>query len=59
MYEIILKNNGLSVVFLLLFILSIIGQAYFGLQEYNKEMTEESGQALTIIPYLPAYRAFP
>lgn len=35
-----LRNNGLSVAFLMLFLFSIIGQTLFGLQEYNKELLE-------------------
>jgi len=39
-----LKNNGLSVVFLLLFILALVGQTITGFNEHNKERAEE-GQA--------------
>ncbi len=35
-----LKHNGLSITFLLLFLFSIAGQTYFGFKEYNKERTE-------------------
>lgn len=36
-----LRNNSLSVSFILLFVISIIGQVYFGLKEYNKELIDE------------------
>ena len=41
---IFLKNNGLSVVFLFLFILALAGQTITGFNEHNKERAEE-GQA--------------
>ena len=47
-----LKNNGLSIAFLLLFILSIIGQVKFGLDEYNKELIEEGGTVVSLSGYL-------
>ena len=46
-----LKNNGLCVTFLILFILSIIGQVKFGLNEYNKELTEEGGTIASLSVY--------
>lgn len=46
-----LKNNGLSLVFFFLFIVSIIGQAIAGLKEHNLEMKEEGGQQLTMGQY--------
>ena len=39
-----LRHNGLSLAFLFLFLASMAGQIYFGLQEYNKERTAQ-GQA--------------
>jgi hypothetical protein len=48
----ILKNNGLSIVFLLLFIITIIGQAVTGLKQHNQEMEEEGGQVLEMGAYL-------
>ncbi len=47
-----LKNNGLSVTFLLLFIISIMGQVKFGLDEYNKELAEEGGTIVSLSGYL-------
>ncbi len=46
------KNNGLSIVFLVLFILTLIGQAYNGLIEYNQEMEEEGGRQVDMGQYL-------
>jgi hypothetical protein len=46
------KNNGLSITFFLLFILSIVGQAFTGLQEHNQELVEEGGIALGMSEYL-------
>lgn len=48
----IFKNNGLSIVFFLLFIFSLIGQAVTGLKEHNNEMKEEGGQILDMGSYL-------
>ncbi|MGN6416531.1 MAG: DUF6766 family protein [Pseudobacter sp.] len=39
-----IRTNSLSVVFLLLFVFSLIGQYFTGLQEYNKER-QDNGQA--------------
>lgn len=41
-----IRHNGLSITFLLLFLFSIAGQSYFGLQEYNKERTEQGMAAI-------------
>ncbi len=46
-----LRHNGLSVAFLLLFFISITGQAYFGLKEYNKERTEQGEPRITVGKY--------
>jgi hypothetical protein len=46
-----LRNNGLSITFLVLFIFSIIGQSVTGLKEYNEEMKEEGGPELTMGQY--------
>jgi hypothetical protein len=47
-----LRNNALSLFFLLLFIISIVGQIVFGLKEYNKELIEENGTVVNISRYL-------
>lgn len=48
----VLKNNGLSIVFFVLFLVSIVGQAYTGLQEHNSEMEEKGGQQVGLRQYL-------
>jgi len=48
----IFKNNGLSIVFFLLFIFSLGGQIITGLKEHNQEMQEEGGKILSMSDYL-------
>lgn len=48
----VLRNNGLSIVFLLLFFLSLAGQLVTGLKQHNKEMKEEGGAQETVGSYL-------
>ncbi len=48
----ILRNNGLSIVFFLLFVFSLIGQMVTGLQEHNQEVVEEDGQPIGMGQYL-------
>ena len=48
----VLKNNGLSIVFFLLFIFSLVGQIISGLKQHNQEMLEEGGKVLTMSSYL-------
>ncbi len=45
------KNNGLSIVFLIIFIISMAGQIFTGLVEYNKEMVEKSGEVVSLSAY--------
>lgn len=45
-------HNSLSIVFLLLFIGAFIGQIFFGIEEYNKELLESGGHAVTMSNYL-------
>lgn len=47
-----LKNNGLSVSFFLLFLISIVGQIIFGLKEHNKEQIKEGGIEVSIDSYI-------
>ncbi len=44
-------HNGLSIVFFLLFILAMIGQVVFGLQEYNKDLEEWGGKSVGLFGY--------
>ena len=46
------RSNGLSLVFLLLFLLSFVGQVHFGLQEYNKERMEDAASTVGLLSYL-------
>ena len=46
-----LKNNSLSVAFLLIFVGSLAGQVIFGFKEYNKELAENGGTAVTLYQY--------
>ena len=48
----IFYHNSLSIVFLLLFIGAFIGQIFFGIEEYNKELLESGGHAVTMSNYL-------
>ncbi|MFG4003014.1 hypothetical protein B0A67_05600 [Flavobacterium aquidurense] len=45
-------HNSLSIVFLLLFIAAFFGQIIFGIEEYNKELIENGGHAVTMSNYL-------
>lgn len=47
-----LKNNGLSIVFLLLFVFSLAGQVFTGQGTYNEELKEEGRQPVPISVYL-------
>ena len=45
-------NNGLSIVFLLLFSGTLVGQIFFGFHQFNDEMIENGGHAVNISAYL-------
>lgn len=47
-----LRDNSLSLVFVVLFVGSLIGQFYFGLIEFNKEMLEEGGRQISSMQYV-------
>jgi hypothetical protein len=47
-----LKHNSLTIFFLLLFILAIVGQAITGLSQHNQEMAEDGGQQIGMVEYL-------
>jgi len=47
-----LKNKGLTVVFAILFIITLAGQVVSGLKEHNKDMNDTGGQPLSIAGYL-------
>ncbi len=47
-----LRNNGLSICFLILFLVSMVGQIIFGFKEHNKELLEDSSAIITLSSYL-------
>lgn len=47
-----LKNNGLSIVFTLLFVISLVGQAVTGHHEHNQQMQEDGGEQISFSKYL-------
>lgn len=47
-----IRNNSLSLVFLMLFVLAIIGQFFTGLQEYNKERKEDGQPPVAASQYV-------
>jgi hypothetical protein len=47
-----LKNNGLSLAFFILFLLSLGGQAITGLKQHNEDMIEKGGETLDMSAYL-------
>jgi hypothetical protein len=46
-----LRNNSLSICFLLLFIGALAGQIIFGFQEHNKELIEDGSTAINLSAY--------
>lgn len=53
-----IKNNSLSLVFLLLFLISIVGQIKFGLEEHNRELLEKGAHSLSLSEYLTSGHFF-
>lgn len=47
-----LKNNGLSITFFLFFLITIAGQTFTGLKQYNQEMQETGGPQVALPQYL-------
>src|SRR5215203_4872952 len=47
-----LRNNSLSLVFFVFFLVALVGQAISGLKEHNEEMQQEGGQVLGMGQYL-------
>lgn len=45
------RNNSLSIVFLVLFVVTLFAQAITGLKQYNQEMQEEGGQPVRLGTY--------
>ena len=48
----VLRNNSLSIVFFIFFLIALVGQAITGLKEHNEEMQQEGGQMLNMGQYL-------
>ena len=46
------KNNGLSIVFILLFFISLVGQVFTGWNEHNKQLIEDGISAVSLGTYL-------
>lgn len=53
-----LKNNGLSICFILLFIGALLGQIFLGFKEHNKELIEEGGKIIPLSSYLTSGHFF-
>ena len=47
-----LYRNGLSIVFIALFFVALIAQAFFGWKQHNQELEELGGSALSLGEYL-------
>lgn len=47
-----LKYNSLSLVFFVLFLVTIVGQTLTGLQEHNQQLQDEGGKQIGIAAYL-------
>ena len=47
-----LRNNGLGICFLALFIGTLLGQIFFGFEEHNKELIKDGGIAIDLSSYL-------
>ncbi len=45
-------QNGLSLVFLFLFVISMVGQLAFGIKEYNKDRVENGAAEVDVATYL-------
>jgi hypothetical protein len=48
----ILRNNGLSIVFFILFLVSLVGQVITGMKQHNQEVTEDGGSPVSMAEYL-------
>jgi hypothetical protein len=48
----VLRNNGLSVTFFILFLFSLVGQVFSGLAEHNEKMQQDGEQQVGLAQYL-------
>ena len=46
------RNNGLSIAFFTMFVFSLFGQAFTGIEQHNEEMKEMGGKILNMSQYL-------
>ncbi len=46
------RNNGLSIVFIVLFVIALGGQVVFGLEEHNKDLVEKGASEIELPQYL-------
>src|SRR5687768_8215326 len=46
------RNNGLSLVFFALFVITLVGQVITGLKQHNEETIEKGGEPLTTSSYI-------
>lgn len=53
-----LRNNGLCICFLVLFLGSLAGQIILGFEEHNKELLDEGASVITLAPYLSSGHFF-
>ncbi len=47
-----LKNKGLTLVFVILFVITLAGQVVSGLKEYNKDMNDIGGRPVSLAGYV-------
>ena len=47
-----IKDNALSLTFLVLFLLSLAGQALAGMLHYNEQQLVEGGEAVSFLTYM-------
>jgi len=47
-----IRNNSLSICFIVLFLGAMAGQLIFGFEEHNKELLEENAPTITLVSYL-------
>ncbi|GAA2701629.1 DUF6766 family protein [Nonomuraea recticatena] len=48
----LLKENSLSLFFLLIFVLALVGQAFAGQADYNDRQLVDGGQPISVVEYV-------
>lgn len=56
--DLFLYRNGLSIVFISLFLIALIAQVFFGWKQHNQELEELGGSALGLAQYLASGHFF-